>query len=124
MRRAYTLVVLSFLMVVFSKEVNAKEKKWRDPFVPLIKREQPVESTPSEGNKDIPPSKGVETKPELDITIEGIIIGPEFNQAIINGDIYRKGEMLKNNEVKVIDIKKDKVILLFKGWVYEKKIKE
>lgn len=67
-----------------------------------------------------PPVSEVEPMPEAEIELSGIIIqgivwGPKRPQAIINGEVYEKGEVV--GEVKIIDIDKDGVTLLYKDRV-------
>jgi hypothetical protein len=72
----------------------------RDPFVPLIGSDRPV-------NAGLENAASVE-----DIKLEGIALGPKGNnRAIMNGEMVKEGDRFGNLEIKMIT-KKEVVILL------------
>jgi len=54
----------------------------------------------------------------LGINIEGILWGGNHPQAIINGEVYDVGEKLENKNMKIIEIKKGEVEILYRGEIY------
>jgi len=99
-------VILLFLLNDWAKvKVN--------PFVPLLPKKK-VEKT--------------ETTEEMlnikEIKLEGVILGEERACAVINGDVYKKGDMLKEYGAQIINIDKEGVDLRYNNKIYRIGIKE
>lgn len=75
------------------EDLSSKSKKQRDPFVPL--------------------AGGAEGSKLTWFTLEGIIWKEEKPLAIINDQIITKGDFIQG--AKIVDIKKDGVIILYGG---------
>lgn len=80
----------------------------RDPFLTTFKEEDIVsaeEEASAAGTQETQP-----VPPPLEV--QGIISGPNFSQAIINGKIVKIGDAIEN--AYIVDIDKEKVEVLFK----------
>jgi len=53
------------------------------------------------------------------ITIEGILAGGKAPAAIIDGDVYRKGDVIGGIDAKVYNIDKDQVTILYQGELFK-----
>lgn len=80
----------------------------RDPFQEYPIEEEKIEVIPG---VEAPKPEEVVTPPAL--TIQGIIWGGRFPQAIINNKVVRIGDVLE--EAEITDISKDGVIITFKN---------
>lgn len=76
----------------------------RDPFITTFKEEEIIEvsGAPVEEKVALPP-----------LEVQGIVSGPNFSQAIVNGKILKIGDTIEN--ANIIDIDKEKVVVLFKS---------
>jgi type II secretory pathway component PulC len=113
--KLYIFLFCSMLSLnVFAEEEAASTHK--DPFDSVI----PEETT----------SAGVVTQRQDEaiappkITVEGIIWGVETPQTIIDGEVYKTGDTLKNAEAKIFKIEKNVVMLEYKGKIFESKIQK
>ncbi|MCF7874149.1 MAG: hypothetical protein K9L84_05100 [Candidatus Omnitrophica bacterium] len=60
-----------------------------------------------------------------EIVIEGVLWGSDKPQAIINGEVYSKGDSLKNNRsVSIFNIKNNIVFLSYQDKIFKKKPRE
>jgi sRNA-binding protein len=82
-----------------------KAEAFRDPFVPLLKRDDSDRGDEFGGDADDSFVK--------DLSVSGIIVGGKFPQAIINRQVVKVGDMI--GEAKVLEIKKEGVTLYYKS---------
>lgn len=94
--------LLVFPSIVYSET-------YRDPFKSLLLEKQ-KETT---GDQSV----GL---PSLDLTVQGVLWGGEFPQAIINQSVYREGDKLKEFlDAVVYKIEKQTVSILYGGRIYK-----
>jgi len=89
-----------------------------DPFEPVIPIEETTEAQDKyefRGQKEIQP-------PE--VVIEGVLWGKTIPQAIIDGEVYKKGDTLKSVDAKIVKIEKNIVFISYQGKVFEMKTKK
>lgn len=88
-------------------EYRAESEGIRDPFKGL-------DQTTSEGTAMLP----VESQEPLpDLTVQGIVWGARFPQAVINNKVVKVGDTIEGN-VKVVNIDKEGIIVIFHGRQY------
>lgn len=92
---ALSLFINPAFPVAFASDVQYHSEGRRDPFVPLVGPNGMI-------------SRQIKTS---DIQIEGIIFDPQGGSvAVINGEVYRPGESVK--EARIVQIFKDRIILV------------
>lgn len=82
----------------------------RNPFQTPIEEEKVKEQVPQE------PTQVEPLKPLPSLTIQGIVWGGSLPQAIINNKVLKVGDTIE--EVRIVDINKDGVTVLFGGQQY------
>ncbi|MCM8832568.1 MAG: hypothetical protein NC816_01395 [Candidatus Omnitrophica bacterium] len=100
-------IISIFLIIITCNSLsNNKEPiRKRDPFIPLISEK----------------FQNIEEMLNSIITFQGIIKTKKNKYAIINGKLYREGEEIFDNEIKVLKINDDSVEILFKFVRYKLK---
>jgi hypothetical protein len=123
-RNIFLILAVLFLTLsqaaVWQSAVCAQaEGNYRDPFDSLL----PAPPLPPKNNQpgirgNIGQSSNVaantEAKP-LKLSIEGVLWGTDKPSAIINGQVYKIGDTLKDMDVKIYDIQKNKVLIVYEG---------
>ncbi|MDD5584003.1 MAG: hypothetical protein PHV55_02985 [Candidatus Omnitrophica bacterium] len=109
------LYILIFCLLVslnaFAEDEAPAPETYRDPFDSVIPDESSgVEASTPGQEETIEPPK---------VTIEGVAWGVDVPQAIIDGEVYKAGDMLKGVEAKVFKIEKNAVLLEYKGKIFE-----
>ncbi|HIE36507.1 MAG TPA: hypothetical protein EYP89_04650 [Candidatus Omnitrophica bacterium] len=102
------LITIFFLNFVYPKD-------FRDPFSPLLpqdaEEEEMIGRIEGEGRK--------ETEeiyyPPPEVNVEGVLWGTDNPLTIIDGEVYKVGDKIKNTEVKVFKIEKNSVYIGYKG---------
>ncbi|MFA4989500.1 MAG: hypothetical protein WC576_01870 [Candidatus Omnitrophota bacterium] len=91
--------------VINRPKVTYKAQGTRDPFWPLVTEKKITSTAVPEREKVLP-----------NFTVQGLVWGGVFPQAIINNQVVKKGDML--GEAKIIEIGKEGVTVLFAGQEY------
>lgn len=104
------IIISVIFFNILSGYSGAQEKT--DPFDSLL----PTKSAP-----DKPNDQPKVVQPPA-ISIEGALWDTEMPQAIIDGDVYKVGETLKNVDAKVYKIEKNRVFIFYEGRLYEMKV--
>ncbi|MDD5195544.1 MAG: hypothetical protein PHQ96_07740 [Candidatus Omnitrophica bacterium] len=111
--KLYTLIFcLLFSLTAFAQADGVTEEEYKDPFSSVIPEEAPAGSAgqaPGQEEAVAPPQ----------VTVEGIIWGVKTPQAIIDGDVYKTGDILKSVDATVFKIEKSVVSLQYKGKIFE-----
>lgn len=99
-------------------------EKYRDPFAPCFPEREEVKK-----DKFVnPPASEIgsaDKKSLPDLTVTGIFLAKDASSAIINGRIYREGDVLREEgQAKIYKIEKKKVTILYGRDLYEVNIKE
>jgi hypothetical protein len=81
-------------------KVEYKAPGSRDPFEPLVVEEKVTSVVAPEPPKELP-----------NFTVQGLVWGGVFPQAIINDQVVKKGDVL--GDVKIVEIGKEGVTVLF-----------
>ena len=81
-------------------KVEYKAPGSRDPFEPLVVEEKVAPAVVQEQPKELP-----------NFTVQGLVWGGVFPQAIINDQVVKKGDIL--GDVKIVEIGKEGVTVLF-----------
>ncbi|MCM8823141.1 MAG: hypothetical protein NC822_00495 [Candidatus Omnitrophica bacterium] len=110
------LVSIFFFFILVNRAFG--EKNYRDPFVSLLpgEREGEQSTIPTESSQAV-------SLPSLDVKVQGIVWS-DNPLAIIEGEVYGKGDSLKNFDAQILDIEKGKVFILYNGVVLEKSIEK
>jgi type II secretory pathway component PulC len=100
--------------IIRRPDMTYKAQELRDPFEPysLEKKEQKV----TEATSPITNNQQVAALPS-NLTIQGIVWGGNFPQAIINNKVLKIGEVIEGASIKAID--KDGVIFILGGREYK-----
>jgi hypothetical protein len=107
-RKAFLfLIVLFFLNFAYSKE-------FRDPFFSLLP--QKVEKKEITKREEIKMEESYYFPPE--VNIEGVLWGTDTPLTIIDGDVYKVGDKIKDIEAKIFKIEKNNVFIIYKGRLY------
>lgn len=109
MRIIIVLAVLFFLTEVYSQDGH-----FENPFESLL----PVKRS-AEGEEELDEGEKI---PSLAVKINGILWGVDVPRAIIDNDIYKAGDKLKDEEAQVLRIEKSTVFILYGEKVYELKV--
>ena len=112
------MIILYFVIISFLTAMPSfAEDDYRDPFTPLIHKPVP-------GDGDSAYSRDVASFESFDLILEGVMWGEDVRHAIINGDLYKEGDTIKDTDAKIIRIKKDVVSIYYEGVVYERSIEK
>ncbi len=103
-----TIIFIVFFSILCGYSIAAEDKN--DPFDSLL----PAKSA-STGEKP----KAVEPPA---ISIEGVLWGTDMPETIIDGEVYKVGDTLKNVDAKIYKIEKNKVSIFYEGRLFEMKV--
>lgn len=84
--------------------VEYRAEDFEDPFGTMATTEEPGEK-----KKEVK----VEARPLPPLSIQGLIWGGNFPQAIVNEQVVKIGDTI--NEVRIVDIKKEGLVVSFQG---------
>jgi type II secretory pathway component PulC len=100
------LLCMAFVNISYGQEATSNE----DPFEQLVPKEltSGTETTSEKTEVQAPA-----------LTVEGILWGTSMPQVIINGEVYKTGDSLKNMDGKVYKIEKDSVFVFYSGRLFE-----
>ena len=115
MRFITGLAVSAFIFgaVVFAQ--NTQGMLYNDPFKSLLPEPKP-EVYPGIGQVE-------QTKVEPpSITISGILWGTDMPEAIIDGEVYKVGDTLKNVDARLYKIENNKLFVFYEGMLHEMQI--
>ncbi len=103
------LILLFFLPFL----LYAQGEDFRDPFenvLPLEEIKQDRFSTDESKEEIKPPS----------ILVEGVLWGTDMPQVIIDGEVYKVGDRLRDIiEVQIFEIEKNKVLIRYRGKIFQ-----
>ena len=102
---------LIFILILVSLSLTAWAQQ-RDPFESILPKED-IRLKKAEDS-----AKAKVSAPKL--TVEGILWGTDKPQAIINGDVYGVGEVIKGMpQTKIHKIEKGSVVIIHEGMVFQ-----
>lgn len=109
---------ISILILVFLGLANFSysESRYKDPFESLLPQEMKEEEKKQE---EI--IRGIE-EDFPDMNVQGILWNGNFPQAIIDGEVYKVGDKLKNLSAQVFRIEKGAVFISYGEKIYKIKI--
>jgi len=112
MKKISILILVSLVFSSFSYP----QSKYKDPFESLLPQEVEDEIVEldvvvSDTDNPLPP-----------MAIEGILWGGDFLQVIIDGEVYRTGDKLKNIDAQVFKVEKGGVFISYKEKIYRMKV--
>lgn len=108
------IILSTFIIFLLQSNLYSQEDNYRDPFKPLAVKDKP------QGPKGPEEPEVVVENPLDTKTIEGIVWDTDMPQAIIDGDVYRVGDILKDTEAKILEIDKGVISVLYKGVIFDK----
>ncbi len=109
------LFLFLFFISVAIKGYPQSDQK--NPFQPGL----PQDDAGEEANGSVRENKEIVILPNT-IEIEGVLWGSDTPLTIIDGEIYRKGDKLKNNQdISVFNIENNTVLLLYRGKIFIKR---
>lgn len=109
-RKSLIVQVLAFAILCVSQRGYAAD----DPFKSRI----PEKQVPVEKSAVVEDNYGDVMTEISKIALEGIVWNSAFAAIIVNGDVYSKGDTIKELNAKILDIQKGKVTILYKGKKY------
>ena len=109
----------SFLMGTPNASLNQAygQVAVKDPFVPLLPQ-------PKSNDADTISSPESEALPELKVNVQGALWDSPQPMAIIDGDVYKEGDLFLGGEAKLYRVEQNTVFILYKGIMYERKVGE
>ncbi|OPX30754.1 MAG: hypothetical protein B1H08_00865 [Candidatus Omnitrophica bacterium 4484_171] len=110
-------IIFCVFVFMLESKVFSQEKPYRDPFKPPFRRPANAarKSTVIENNI---------SKEPLDVNVEGIVVSDYLKQAIIDGEVYKVGDTLKNKDAKIVKIDKGIVSIMYNGIMYEEIVRK
>ena len=108
------LIFLGFSSFVYSKS------EYRDPFESLLP--QVVEQDEAMSYQEEIPNEVADILPDLNV--QGIILKGNFPQTIIDGEVYKTGDSLKDVNAKIFRIEKGVVFISYEEKIYRIKIQK
>ena len=113
--KKFYLLLLVFLFIL-NLSVFSQDNDFRDPLVSLLPKQKTAEEQEAATSEL--------ERAELNINLQGIIWGHDMPQVIIDGKVYKKGDVLSDIEAKIVKIDKGVVSIFYQGFLYEKSIKK
>lgn len=107
------IILVMFASVVIISVAHAQEKIKDDPFESALPQRQEAQPGAGEHTTAIAPPS---------ISIEGVLWGTSIPQAIINGDVYKVGDTLKDLDAKIYKIEKNRIFIFYGGKLFEMNI--
>lgn len=110
MRLINLFFILFFLflpILVYSQDSQ------RDPFESLLPEEEVKTQTDEEGK--------IEVSAPLSVTLEGVLWGTDTPRAIIDGEVYKVGDTLKDVDASVFRITENVVFISYGEKIYKLK---
>jgi len=105
--------IISLFLALIPLAVLAYE--FEDPFLPMLpKKEQPVQAPVIEAVQDVVQ----EFVKEPVVNIQGVLWGTDMPMAIIDGEIYKVGAIIKGTDAKIHKIEKNNVIVIVKTQIF------
>jgi len=115
-----TVFILVLMLLVFSSFVYSKSD-YRDPF----KSSLPHKIENMEGVVDIQEAAYDESEDILpDMVVQGILLHGNFPQVIIDGEVYKTGDRLKDVTAQIFKIEKGVVFISYGEKIYRIKIEK
>ncbi len=114
-KKIFISILLSLVFLSFSYS----QSKYKDPFESLLPQEVKEEEAEEESHEEIISEIEVSLPP---MVIQGILWGGDSGQVIIDGEVYRVGDRLKNIDAQVFRIEKDVVFIAYEEKIYRVKI--
>ncbi len=109
----FILVSLGFLSFAYS------QSKYKDPFESLLPQvEVKIKKGGEEQKKAIKEIAGDIPS----ITIQGILWRSDFPQVIIEGEVYKPGDKLKNIDAQVLKIEEGEVFISYGERIYKMRV--
>ena len=112
MVKSVFILLLTFLFFV---DFSYAENQSKDPFESLLpqvveEEEEGAEEMTKETEEFLP-----------DMVIQGILWGGDSGQAIIDGEVYKVGDKLKDIDAQIFKIEKNAVFIFYEEKVYRMK---
>jgi len=105
-------------MFLMENKALSQKKLLRDPFKP------PFRKSTNRTQKTSAVGKNIAAKEPLDVIVEGIIISDYLRQAIIDGEVYKVGDTLKDKDARIVKIEKGIVSIMYNGIMYEEIVRK
>lgn len=121
-------IFISILISLSLMSFSYSQGKFRDPFEPLLPSEVDAEK---EGEKERAREDEKERQERIvseagkilfSIVIQGILWGGDLPQVIIDGEVYKPGDRLKNIDAQIFKIEKGAVFISYGEKIYRIKI--
>jgi len=106
--------IIIFLAAILTWFNCSGQENKTDPFDSLLPEKEAGQTQLPDGTTK------VATPPP--VAIEGVAWDTSMPQVIIDGDVYKVGETLKNLDAKVYKIEKNNVFIFYEGRLYEMKV--
>ncbi len=117
-----TGLLLYLPYVGLTEEESFKRDLFTPPFRKIEKKTMKVKERPFKKPTPIKREfiKKQKVKPQyLDLEVEGIILSDNLKHAIIDGHLYKEGDIVENKDAKIVKIDKGRIFLMFSGVLYE-----
>ncbi len=108
--------ILTFLFFV---NISYSQSQYKNPFGPLLPQK---EAEPTEIDVDAAAEVTEEVLPSM--VLQGVLWGGDSPQVIIDGEVYKVGERLKDLDAQIFKIEKSTVFIFYGEKVYKIKIEK
>ncbi|MFA6281896.1 MAG: hypothetical protein WCY05_05290 [Candidatus Omnitrophota bacterium] len=105
-------IIIGFFIVLNMLSGYSFAENQGDPFDSLLPVKSVSEKTEEKVKVSQPPA----------ISIEGALWDSDMPQVIIDGDVYKVGDTLKNVDAKIYKIEKNLVFVFYEGQLYPMKV--
>lgn len=107
---------------LFCASLAYSQGKYKDPFASLLPQEvketETVDRKPGEKRAVVAETE----EPLPSLVLQGVLWGGDFPQVIIEGDVYRVGDKLKNLDARIFKIEKNTVFISYGAKIYKIKV--
>ncbi|MDD4295139.1 MAG: hypothetical protein PHP69_06470 [Candidatus Omnitrophica bacterium] len=95
-------------------EMVEKNIKVEDPFEPLLPKESETSGLDTGGQ--------IKEAKDLVVAVEGIMWGSDVPMAIIDGEVYKEGDVIISNGAKLYKIENNEVLIYYDGRLHKRKV--
>ncbi len=118
------MVIITVALIMPLGVYSENGGMYRDPFSPVLPPIEQIGDNSALIEKFTTPVKEEIPVQLPPLVVQGLLYGSKIPQAIIDGEVYKAGDELRNINGKVSRVEKNSVFILYQGKTHEVKVKK